>query len=148
MQNCLKRPSQAVSGAVNLALINTSPDELAKLAKANQNNQNGASATGCNDQGMGPSVVAPAQPRAAGDGRPSPEKEARHLPAEQPVQPSWEIGFPTASKTAPEAPQNAMKHSVQRARVQEPPPIPGSQAWHRLRIEELDRLRAEWRRGR
>jgi hypothetical protein len=57
------------TGAVNLALIATSPEELARLAKANQNNQNGVSATECNDQWVGPSVVTPEQPPAATHGR-------------------------------------------------------------------------------
>jgi hypothetical protein len=31
----------------------------------------------------------------------------------------------------PEAPQDALKHSLQQTSVKEPPPTPGSQAWHK-----------------
>jgi len=86
-------------------------------------------------------------------GCPIPEKKALHLSVKPPVQRRWETDLQQAEKAnrvnppCPEAPQNAVKHSLQQTSVQEPPPTPGSQAWHRLRIEELDRLRAEWRRG-
>jgi hypothetical protein len=136
------------TGAVNLALINTTPEQLAAMAKAK-----GVFATECNGQGMGPSALTPEQPPAATHGPPFPKKEALHLPIEQPVQPRWDTDLQQAEKAnrgdppCPEASQNALKHSVQQASVQEPPPTPGSPAWHKLRIEELDRLRAEWRRG-
>jgi hypothetical protein len=109
------------------------------------------SASECNGQGAGPSVGTPQQPLTATHGRPISEKEVPHLPAKQPVQRRWETDLQQAERAnrgnppCPEAPQNALKHSVQQTSVQEPPPTPGSQAWHRLRIEELARLRAEWR---
>jgi hypothetical protein len=78
------------TGAVNLALINTTPEQLAAMAKAkgefNRDNQDGACASECNGQGVGPSVIAPEQPPAATHGRPIPKKEApiggerTHLP--------------------------------------------------------------------
>jgi hypothetical protein len=141
------------TGAVNLRLIATSPEQLAHLAhlaeaKANRDGPEGASATGCNDQGRGPSAIAPEQP-----GFPVPQKEAPTGPVKEPIQPCWETDLQQAEeanrgnppKTAPATPQNTLKHSVQQTSVQEPPPTPGSPAWHRLRIEELDRLRAERR---
>jgi hypothetical protein len=73
-----------VTGAVNLALIATSPEELAKLAKAN-------------GQWVGPSAISPEQPRAVAHGCRIPEKEAPKLtPEGQPAQgapaghPVWE----------------------------------------------------------
>ena len=139
------------TGAVNLALIATSPEELAKLVKAN-------------GQWVGPSAIEPEQPRAAGDGCPIPKEEAPKLPLEvQPVEvtpaghppvsekpqkpPDWfeRIAHPAPLSQTPfgQTPQ----HSGEQTSLQEPPPTPGSPAWHKLRIEELDRLRAEWRRG-
>jgi hypothetical protein len=55
------------TGAVNLRLINTTPEQLAALAKAkfNRDNQDVASATECNEQGTGPFVVSPEQSPAA-----------------------------------------------------------------------------------
>lgn len=151
------------TAAVNLALINTTPEQLAAMAKAKANlddydnhfdDHSSRSATDCNGHGAGPSVVAPEQPPAAAHGCPTPEKEVPHLPVREPVQRRWETDLQLAEKAnrgnppCPEAPQNAVKHSVQQKSMQEPPPTPGSLAWHRLRIEELARLRTEWRRGR
>jgi hypothetical protein len=153
-------------GAVNLALIATSPEQLAAMAKAqsdhsgdysgdysgdHSSDRNLPSASECNGLPVGPSVGTPQQPLTATHGRPISEKEVPHLPAKQPVQRRWETDLQQAERAnrgnppCPEAPQNALKHSVQQTSVQEPPPTPGSQAWHRLRIEELARLRAEWR---
>ena len=72
------------TGAVNLRLIATSPEQLAALAKAkfNRDEQDGVFATECNGQGAGPSAIAPEQPPAATHGRPTPEKEAPKPPLE------------------------------------------------------------------
>jgi hypothetical protein len=137
------------TGAVNLALINTTPQQLAEMAK--ENDQWDASATDCNEPGMGSSAIPPEQPPAATHGPSIPQKEALRLPVEQPVQPRRDTDLQQAEKAnrgdppCPDAPQNALKHSVQQTSVREPPPIPGSPAWHKLRLQELDRLRAEWR---
>jgi hypothetical protein len=140
------------TGAVNLALIATSPAELE--AMANQDSHYDVSAPEYNAQGMGPPVEEP-EPPSATHGRPIPEKEAPRLLVKQPVQPRWKSDLQQAEKanrgnppseTAPKAPQNALKQSVRQTSVQEPPPTPGSQAWHKLRLQELARLRAEWRR--
>jgi hypothetical protein len=144
-----------VTGAVNLALIATTPEQLQAMAEAEENRdgQRGASTTERNGQEMGPSAITPEQRGAATHGRPIPKKEAPIGRVNEPIQPRWETDLQQAEKanrsnppkTAPAAPQDAPQHSVQQTSVQEPPPIPGSPAWHRLRIEELDRLRAEWR---
>lgn len=79
------------TGAVNLRLIATTPEQLAALAKAKSDHSGDhfagrdggrvgdrdvPSATECNDQGMGPSAIAPEQPPAATYGCPIPQKEA------------------------------------------------------------------------
>jgi hypothetical protein len=72
------------TAAVNLGLIATSPEQLAAMAEAkfNRDNQDDASVSECNEQGMGPFVVAPEQPPAAAHGRPIPKKEAPKPPLE------------------------------------------------------------------
>jgi hypothetical protein len=138
-----------VTGAVNLGLIATTPEQLAKLAEAkgklDRDEVEDVSDSECNDQGMGPSAIAPEQPRAVALGPPIPKKEAPPSQAKEPAPPSRTVSRERTAPTAPEATQSALKHSVQQTSLQEPPPTPGSQAWHRQRIEELDRLRAEWR---
>jgi hypothetical protein len=65
------------TGAVNLRLIATTPEQLAAMAK-----EKGVFATECNGQGVGPCVIAPEQPPAAIHGPPIPEKEAPKPPQE------------------------------------------------------------------
>jgi hypothetical protein len=81
------------TGAVNLALINTTPEQLAAMAKAK-----GVFATECNGQGAGPSALTPEQPPAATHGPPFPKKEALHLPIEQPIQPRRDTDLQQAEK--------------------------------------------------
>lgn len=153
-----------VTGAVNLALIATTPEQLKAMAEAEENRdcQRGASTTERNGQEMGPSAITPEQPGAATHGHPIPKKGAPQPPPdgqsakgatagnppvlEKPQQPS--DGFERIAHPAPLSPQHTPKHPAEQTSRQEPPPTPGSPAWHRLRIEELDRLRAEWRRWR
>lgn len=75
------------TAAVNLALINTTPQQLAEMAKAkfDLDEDSGTSATECNGQGMGPTAIAPEQPPAATHGCPIPEKETPPSAPEQPV---------------------------------------------------------------
>jgi len=74
------------TGAVNLRLIATSPEQLAAMAEAkgkfNRDDPEDVSARECNGQGVGPSVEEPEQPPAATHGRPTPEKEAPKPPLE------------------------------------------------------------------
>jgi hypothetical protein len=96
------------AGAVNLRLIATSPEQLAAMAKAkgkfNRDNQDGAPATECNGQGVGPSVIAPEQPPAAIHGSPIPKKEAPKPPLDnQPAQ-TPSAGHPHGSEK-PQKPQ-------------------------------------------
>jgi hypothetical protein len=168
-------PAETPTGAVNLALIETTPEQLAQLAKGKFEeddhsddhssdhfdgrdgdrdvdrdgdlcslrdtarsdvyaDHSGDHSSGrdvpsaipqARDNGLslGPSVGAPQQPSAATHPRPIPQKEAPPLPVNQPVQPRREnTGLP-------------------------PPPL-SPQERRRQELEELDRLRAEWRRGR
>ena len=75
-------PAEPPTGAVNLALINTTPEQLAALAEAkfNRDGRDGASATECNGQGVGPSAIEPEQPPPAIHGSPIPKKEAPKPP--------------------------------------------------------------------
>jgi hypothetical protein len=67
-----------VTGAVNLALIATTPQQLAEMAKSEEirDGQRDASATERNGLSMRPSAIAAEQPPAATHGCPIPEKEA------------------------------------------------------------------------
>ena len=87
-------------GAVNLALIATTPEQLAAMAEAkgNRDGQRGASATECNGQGMGPSAIAAQQPRGATHRCPIPKKEAPPGPVKEPAPPSRTL---TAQRVAP-----------------------------------------------
>jgi hypothetical protein len=58
MQLARKGVDDAPQGAVNLALIATTPEQLAALAKANRDDHSGPSATECNGQGVGQSAIA------------------------------------------------------------------------------------------
>jgi hypothetical protein len=98
---------------------------------ANQDGHDDVSAPEYNAQGMGPQVEEPEPPSAATHGCPISEKETQHLPIEQPVQPRLETDLQQEEKanqgnppapTAPETPQNALKHSLQQTSVQVPPP--------------------------
>jgi len=66
-------------------------------AKFNRDDPEDVSERECNGQGMGPSAIAPEQPRAA-HGPPMPKKEAPTGPAKQPVQPRWETTLQQAKK--------------------------------------------------
>jgi len=114
------------TAAINLALINTTPEQLAGRAKAqfDLDEHSGPSATDCNGQGMGPSVVAPQQPSAATHGYPIPEKKV-----------------PTQALDCQSALDAPAGHSP------DSNPTPGSPAWHKKRLQELDRARAQWRRS-
>jgi len=75
------------TGAVNLALINTTPQQLAEMAKSEENRDDpkGASATERNGLSMGSSAISPEQPPAAAHGRPIPKKEAPPSPVKEPA---------------------------------------------------------------
>jgi len=77
-------PTETPTGAVNLALFNTTPEQLAALARAkfDRDEQPDTSATECNGQVAGPSVVRPEQPPTANHGPPIPKKEAPKPPPE------------------------------------------------------------------
>ena len=151
--------SPTVTGAVNLALIATTPEQLQAMAEAEENRDGQGAAPAQRDGfSLGPSPVAPEQPRAAAHGCPIPEKEALPLSVKPPVQPRWDTDLqqaekanrgnppsPIGPKAGPEAPQNALKHSVQQTSVQVPPPPLSPQERRRMELEELARLRAEWR---
>jgi hypothetical protein len=110
------------TGAVNLRLINTTPQELAAMAKEKFDLDDRE--TESNGKGMGPSVVAPQQPSTATHGRPIPEKKV-----------------PTQALDCQSALDAPAGHSP------DSNPIPGSPAWHKKRLQELDRARAQWRRS-
>jgi hypothetical protein len=93
------------TAAVNLALIATTPAQLAALAKAksdHDDDHSDPSATECNGPGLGPSVVAPEQPPAA-HGSPTPKKEAPPAPVKEPAPPSRTVNR-AAPLLAPEQP--------------------------------------------
>ena len=80
------------TGAVNLTLIATSPEELRLLGESgeadrNRDGQCGTSATECNGKGLGASATAPEQPPAATLCRPIPKRRLQNLPG-GPVWPS------------------------------------------------------------
>jgi hypothetical protein len=114
------------TGAVNLRLINTTPQELAAMAKEkfDLDDRLDDRETECNGKGMGPSVVAPQQPRVATHGRPIPEKK-----------------IPTQALDCQSALDAPAGHSP------DSNPTPGSPARHKKRLQELDRARAQWRRS-
>ena len=109
------------TGAVNLALIATTPQQLEEMAeaKANRDGYGGAPPTEGNRHGVGPSI-APEQPRAAGDGRPSPEKEAPPGPVNEPAPPSRTFNR-AAPLLAPEQPVQINFPSSPAAQEQEAP---------------------------
>lgn len=116
-------PAENPTGAVNLALINTTPAQLAEMAKAKANlddhddDDTGPSETECNGHGVGPSVVAPEQPPTA-HGCPIPEKKV-----------------PTQALDCQSALDAPAGHSP------DSNPTPGSPAWYKKRLQELDRAR-------
>ena len=101
------------TGAVNLALIETTPEQLAEMAEAEENRdrQRGPCLTECNGLSIGPSAVAPEQSPAATHGCPIPKKEAPPLPVNQPVQPCWET---TVVPPPPLSPQERRRRELER----------------------------------
>jgi hypothetical protein len=94
------------TGAVNLRLIATSPEQLAHLAEAeaNRDGPEDASATGCNDQRTGPSAITPEQPGDAHDGLSIPKKEAPKPPLEGKSAQVALAGHPPASEKPQQSP--------------------------------------------
>jgi hypothetical protein len=126
------------TAAVNLGLIATTPQQLAEMAEAkfNRDDPEEISETECNGQGMGPSTITPEQPRAASHCPQIPKKEAPKPPLEkQPAHP------PISEK--PQRPPDWFE------RIAHPAPLAQSavspQERRGVDLEELDRLRAEWR---
>jgi hypothetical protein len=79
------------TGAVNLRLINTTPEQLAKMAEAkgkfNRDGPEDVGATECNGQAVRSSAIAPEQPPVVTHGPPIPKKEAPKPPLDnQPAQ--------------------------------------------------------------
>jgi hypothetical protein len=146
------------TGAVNLALIDTLPEELAAMAKAKfdpDDDHSGAhvadhwgdrdvgrnpcrdvpSATDCNGHGAGPCVVAPEQPPDATPGRPIPQKEAPKPPPEGQSAKGAPAGHPVWE--TPRKPSDDVTHPAPLSQTpfgQTPPP------------DSFDRARAERRK--
>jgi hypothetical protein len=96
------------TGAINLALINTTPQQLAEMAKSEENRDDpkGASATGCNGLSM-------EQPPAATHGCPIPEKEAPPSPVKEPAPSSRTVTRESVAQClAPERPDPASSPAV------------------------------------
>ena len=99
------------TAAVNLALINTTPRQLAEMAKAksdhdgdhddHSDDHTGPSETECNGLSVGPSAAAPEQPPAATPRLSNPKKGGSKTPLEgQPGQ-ATPAGHPSVSHPAP-----------------------------------------------
>jgi hypothetical protein len=121
------------TGAVNLRLIATTPEQLAQMAKAKRDGQWGAPATECNGQGLGPIVVAPEEPPAATHGRPISEEEAPKPPPEGQSAKGAVAGHPVWE--TPRKPSDDVTH-----------PAPLSQTPFGQTPPSFDRARAERRK--
>jgi hypothetical protein len=115
------------TGAVNLELIATTPEQLARRAIAN-----------------GAPVTLPEQPRAATPGCPVPKKEAPKPPSEGPsAKGAPTTGDPPVSEN-PQQPPDWFERIAHSAAVSQTPFGQTPQEWHKLRLEKLARQRAEW----
>jgi hypothetical protein len=126
------------TGAVNLALINTTPQQLAEMAESEENrdDQSDACATERNGLSMGPSAIAAEQPPAATHGCPIPEKEAPPSPVKEPAPSSRTVSRDTAALLlAPKQP------------VQDEPPSSPAVRELAARREAFERARAEHRKN-
>jgi hypothetical protein len=144
----MKRPW---SQAINLELIKIGPEELERRAKAKEALETQRTSTGVtehNGQVDGAHWAQREQPPGAGNGQLTPKKEAPSFLAKQPTQRPVQGNPPSPStpQTDPGASQNALKPSVQQASVEAVSPTLSPEERRRLELEELARLRAEWRR--
>jgi hypothetical protein len=138
--------------AVNLALIATTPQKLAEMAKAKFDQDDHAGDRFSKDSGPSAtesdvrltiaSPITPEQPRTVTHRRPIPEKEAPTPPLEGQSAKGATAGDPPVSEK-PQQPPDWFE------RIAHPPPLAQSslspQEGRRHQLEELPRLRAEWR---
>jgi hypothetical protein len=117
---------------VNLALINTTPEQLAKLAIANSTHL-----TECNGLSVGPSAVAPEQPTAAPHDCPRSKNEAPPLPVKQPGK-----SEPTASLRPVQTKQDSQNDPLPAGHPASSTSVSEAEA----RQEAFEQLRAEHRR--
>jgi hypothetical protein len=137
------------TGAVNLALIATTPDQLAQMAEgaANRDGQRGASPTAeRNDKGMDPSAITPEPSPAATPGCPVPKKAAPKPPLESQSVQVTPGGHPPASEK-PHQPPDWFERIAHPAPLSQTPFGQTPQERREQGLEEIARLRAEWRRG-
>jgi hypothetical protein len=131
----MKRPT----GAINLELIATPPEELARMHREKLARENGSFATEHNDKGDGTLSAQRKQPPVARDDQLPPKKEAPTSPAKQPVSPIWEATLQRAEKAAPE-----QEAPIQGNLSVGPGPLSPEER-RKQELEKLARLRAEWR---
>ena len=132
------------TAAVNLCLINTTPAQLAEMAKAQVNLDDhfvdhlDVHATECNGQGVGPSAIAPEQLNTLQPVCQFPEKEAPPLPVKQPGK-----SEPTASLRPVQTKQDSQSDPLPAGHPASSTSVSESEA----RQKAFEQLRAEHRRA-
>jgi hypothetical protein len=133
----MKHAESPLHNMVNLELINTPPEKLRELAEAKLARQNGSQQTVRKGRGDGPPSE---QHEGPPDGQATQKKEA-------PTQPGWEATLQRAEKAAPK-PQTLIQGNPPSAatpNVQFGSPPLSPEERRKRQLEELARLRAEWR---